>query len=59
MNSLKNDLALSINTIHSKTRKFNSIFDNIGNINNISMTQLICTLMEGFVEASFNQNNAL
>jgi hypothetical protein len=31
MNKLKNDLALSINIIHTKTRKYVSVFDSVGN----------------------------
>ena len=56
MHQIKKEIALSINTIHSKTRKFNSIFDTVGNVDNINLKHLICTLIEGFVESCMTLN---
>jgi len=53
---MKKNIALAINTIHSRTRKFNPVFDTIGNVENMNATQLICTLIEGFVESCINLN---
>lgn len=32
LHEMKKEVALAINTIHSRTRKFNPIFDTIGNV---------------------------
>ena len=56
MHLIKKEIALSINSIHSKTRKFNSVFDTVGNVENMNVKNLICTLIEGFVEACMNLN---
>lgn len=45
MHQIKKEIALSINTIHSRTRKFNSVFDTVGNIENTNVKNLICTLI--------------
>ena len=45
MHQIKKDIALSINTIHSKTRKFNSVFDTVGNVDNMNVKGLIFTLI--------------
>lgn len=42
---MKKEIALAINTIHSRTRKFNSVFDTVGNVENMNPTDLICTLI--------------
>ncbi len=56
---LKKEVALAINTIHSKTRKFNSVFDQVGAVDNLNIKSLICNLLEGFVENCINLNLTL